>query len=57
MCAACNKRHNEDPSAYLEFMNERYSPAVVEELNELRMSLCKVSDEELKQRLEHYRAI
>lgn len=57
MCALCNRRHNEDPSAYLGFMNKHYGLAIIEELNELRMSLIKVSDEELRQMLEQYRAM
>jgi hypothetical protein len=57
MCATCNRGHNEDPSAYLGFMNEHYGLAVIEELNELRMSLVKVSGEELRQMLEQYRVM
>lgn len=57
MCAACNRRHNHDASAYLEFMNERYGPAVIAELDALRTNPRKVSDEELRQLLEEYRAI
>ena len=57
MCVTCNRRHNEDSSAYLEFMNERYGLAVVEEINSLRMNLRKVSDEELHELLDHYRAM
>jgi hypothetical protein len=39
MCARCNQRHNDDSSAYLRFMNERYGPDVVAELGELRMGV------------------
>jgi hypothetical protein len=38
-------------------MNKHYGLAIIEELNELRMSLIKVSDEELRQMLEQYRAM
>lgn len=51
MCAACNRRHNEAPSAYLRFMNERYGGRVVAELGELARSGEKVSDEELSRML------
>lgn len=57
MCATCNRRHNEDPSAYLEFMNKHYGRVVIEELNELKLSLRKVSDEELRQMLADYRTM
>lgn len=57
MCAACNRRHNEEPSAYLEFMNECYGREVIEELNELRRCFRKVSDEELRQMLEQRKAV
>ncbi len=57
MCAACNRRHNEDPSAYLEFMGERYGSAVINELGDLKKSLCRVSDEELRQMLDQYKPI
>jgi hypothetical protein len=52
MCAACNRLHNSDRGPYLEFMLERYGPGVVAELDGLRMSLRKVTDEELRQTLE-----
>jgi hypothetical protein len=57
MCAGCNRRHNSDRGPYLDFMLERYGPAVVEELNGLRSSLCKVTDEELLQTLERLKSM
>ena len=47
MCVDCNRRHNSDPAAYLDFMNSRYGPEAVAELDELRTSMSKVTDEEL----------
>ncbi len=47
MCASCNRRHNSDPTEYLRFMNERYGPDVVAELDGLRSDTRKVTDEEL----------
>jgi hypothetical protein len=41
----------------MEFMKERYGPAVIEELNEQRKSLRKVSDEEWRQMLKRYKAM
>lgn len=41
----------------LNFMTERYGPDVVAELEELRTSTRKVTDEELRQTLERLRAI
>jgi hypothetical protein len=38
-------------------MNEYYGCGVIKELNKLRLSLRKVSDEELKQVLEQYRRV
>ncbi len=57
MCAICNRRHNDDPSAYLEFMRKHYGTEVIAELNQLRISLRKVPEEELRRQLERYRAM
>ncbi len=56
MCVACNRRHHSDPAPYLAYMRERYGTEVVAALDQLRRSLRKVSDEELRGLLEHYRA-
>ena len=56
MCSTCNRRHNSDATAYQRFMNERYGPAVVAELDGMRISMRKVSDEELLKLLEGYKA-
>ena len=57
MCSACNRRHNEDPGPYLRFMAERYGAEVVAELERLRDSRGKVTDEELLSVLEGLRAV
>jgi Bacteriophage Lambda NinG protein len=56
MCVGCNRRHNEDPAPYLQFMLARYGAEVVAALDELRRSMHKVSDEELGELLKRYRA-
>ena len=57
MCAACNRRHNEDPGPYLRFMRECYGAEVVAELAALRDDTRKVMDDELRQALERLRAL
>ena len=57
MCAGCNRRHNTDPTEYLCFMNERYGPGVVAELERLWRSNRKVTDDELLRALEELRAV
>lgn len=56
MCAACNRRHNEDPGPSLRFMLERYGAEVVSELGELRDCGRKITDEELLLELERLKA-
>lgn len=56
MCGRCNKRHNDDPFPYLNFMKEHYGSDVISELHALRMSLQKVTDDELRALLEKYRS-
>src|SRR2546421_12894004 len=55
MCVECNRRHNVDPSPYLRFMIEHYGPDVVAELNGSRMSVRKVTDEELRMTFDRLR--
>lgn len=55
MCAACNRRHNRDRKPYERYMRKAYGPAVVAELDGLRMSLGKVTDEELGELLRRYK--
>lgn len=57
MCGFCNRRHNSNPFPYMEFMQERYGPDMVAELHELRMLPRKVTDEELAQMLDRYKAM
>ena len=56
MCADCNKRHNYDPSPYLNFMQEHYGSQVIAELHSLRVRSEKISDEELRETLERFKA-
>jgi hypothetical protein len=55
MCADCNRSHNSDPKPYLNFMNEHYGAEAVAELEGLRGSRMKVTDEELLRTLERLR--
>lgn len=57
MCGRCNKRHNFDPFPYMNFMQEKYGPEAVEELNALRASRRKVTDDELREMLRRYKAM
>ena len=56
MCAGCNRRHNRDRRPYERYMRKRYGAGVVAELGGLRLSLEKVTDEELGEVLDRYRA-
>lgn len=56
MCDDCNRRHNADPGPYLRFMTECYGAEAVEELEELKESRRKVTDEDLLETLERLRA-
>src|ERR1051325_4496175 len=55
MCAGCNRRHNRDRRPYARYMQKAYGTRVIAELDGLRMSLEKVTDEELKVKLEECR--
>jgi hypothetical protein len=57
MCAGCNRRHNRDRRPYERYMRKAYGPAVVAELDGLRMSLGKVTDEELGEMFQQYKAL
>jgi hypothetical protein len=57
MCAGCNRRHNRDRRPYERYMRKVYGPAVIAELDGLRMSLGKVTDEELDELLRWYKAM
>lgn len=57
MCSACNRRHNRDRRPYERYMRETYGPAVIAELDSLRMGLQKVTDEELGEMLQQYQAM
>ena len=56
MCAGCNRRHNRDRKPYERYMLKRYGAAVIAELDQLRMGLGKVTDEELEEMLNQYKA-
>lgn len=57
MCGFCNRRHNRDPFPYMSYMQAKYGPEAVEELNALRASRRKVTDDELRRTLGRYRAM
>ena len=57
MCESCNRRHNYDPTPYLEFMIAHYGPEVVAELGESRKSIRKVTDAGLRRMLEELKVI
>lgn len=57
MCGPCNLRHNRDPSPYLHFMEGHYGLEVMAELSELRMSLRKLTDDDLIKRLSELKTI
>jgi 5-methylcytosine-specific restriction endonuclease McrA len=56
MCSPCNRRHNRDRRPYERYMRKTYGPAVIAELDRLRLSLEKMTDEELLERLNQYKA-
>jgi hypothetical protein len=49
--------HNEDSEPYLRFMRERYGAGVVEELEGIKNSRDKVTDEDMLHVLERLRAL
>lgn len=57
MCAGCNRRHNTDRRPYERYMRKAYGPAVIAELDRLRLSLEKATDEELGEMLQRYKAL
>jgi hypothetical protein len=57
MCSVCNRRHNRDRRPYESYMRETYGPAAVAELDALRLGLEKVTDEELRETLDRYKAM
>ncbi len=57
MCARCNRNHNTDPLPYLAYMLETYGEKVISQLEVLKGSSGRVSDEELWDMLEQYRSI
>lgn len=57
MCAGCNRRHNRDRRPYERYMLKAYGPAALVELDRLRAGLEKVTDEELRETLDRYRAM
>ncbi len=56
-CAACNRKHNRDRRQYERYMRKAYDPAVIAELDRLRLGLEKVTDEELGELLRRYKAL
>ena len=55
MCAGCNRRHNRDRLPYERYMRKAYGPAVISELDELRMGLEKVTEAQLADLLDEYK--
>ena len=56
MCGPCNRLHNSTHAPYLTYMREHYGSDVVDELRRLRMSLQKVTDDELRVLLCEFKA-
>ncbi len=57
MCSVCNRRHNRDRRPYERYMRKRYGAGVVAELDQLRAGLQKVTDAQLLELLDEYRAM
>jgi len=57
MCGFCNRRHNRDPFPYMGYMQEKYGPDAVEELNASRSGRRKVTDDDLRRTLGACRAM
>lgn len=57
MCSSCNRRHNRDRKPYERFMLKAYGAGVIAELSQLRMSLQKVTDAQLSELLDEYKAM
>lgn len=57
MCSACNRRHNRYRRPYERYMLKTYGTEVVAELDRLRASLQKVTDAQLIELLNNYRAM
>jgi hypothetical protein len=55
MCAGCNRRHNRDRRPYERYMLKAYGRGVMSELDGLRLSLEKVTDEQLRELLDEYK--
>lgn len=57
MCSRCNRRHNRDRRPYERYMLKTHGPAALAELDALRAGLDKVTDEDLRETLDRYRAM
>ena len=57
MCAGCNRRHNRDRKPYERYMQKTYGPVVIAELDKLRLSLLKVTEQELGEMLQQYKTM
>jgi hypothetical protein len=57
MCSECNRRHNRNRKPYERYMLKRYGAAVIAELDQLRMGLGKITDGELGEMLNQYKAL
>jgi transcription elongation factor Elf1 len=54
-CHFCNQRHIDNQRPYIAFMLKTYSSKVIDELNVLRRSLTKVTDEDIRAAMNYYR--
>jgi hypothetical protein len=57
MCAGCNRRHNRDRKPYERYMRKTYGREVTSELDRLRLGLEKITDAELGELLQLYKAM
>jgi len=54
MCAGCNRRHNRDRRPYERYMLKTYGRVVISELDKLRLSLEKMTHEQLLELVDEY---
>jgi hypothetical protein len=57
MSSACNRRYNRDRKPYERYMLKTYGPEVIAELDQLRMNIEKVTDEQLAAMPDEYRGV
>lgn len=57
MCSSCNRRHNRDRRPYERYVRKVYGARVITELDQSRANLQKVTDAQLNELLDEYRAM